>query len=127
MEFQIAVAVDAGIGGLTGFVAAHKAPDDLIFKILLEIEYIVGHPQPLGHAPGILHIIQGAAGGFLPLSQNRIVKQPHGGADAAIAFLLHQIGGNGAVHAAAHADEHCVCLLGQIFGDQSVFHGIPPC
>ena len=60
-KFHISVAVDAGIGGDAGPVAFNKFVHHLFGKGILEVEHIVGHPQPVGHAPGVLHILQGAA------------------------------------------------------------------
>ena len=60
-KFHISVAVDAGIGGDAGPVAFNKFVHHLFGKGILKVEHIVGHPQPVGHAPGVLHILQGAA------------------------------------------------------------------
>ena len=100
VKFQMAVTVDAGIGGQTLLVAGYKFLNDLTVKIVLEIKYIVANAQTAGNCPGIFHIIQRTAGAFLGAA----VVQPHGGSDAFIASLFHEIGGNGAVYAAAHAD-----------------------
>ena len=104
-EFQIAVAVDAGVGGAAGIIGVHKFIDDVGVEFLGEIEYIVGNAHPPGHAAGVLHIVQRAAG-LGPVGGLHLPGvQPHGGADALEARLLHQQRGHRAVHAAAHSDQ----------------------
>ena len=61
-EFQAPVAVDAGIGGVTGAVFRHEVVHDVPCKPFRLIEYIELHPQPIGHAAGIVGIVSGAAG-----------------------------------------------------------------
>ena len=104
-EFQEAVAVDAGAGGKAHFIASDKFFHDAAAEVILEIKGIVRNAHAPGHASGILHVIQGAAGAFLLLAQNVVAEQPHGGADAVKARLLGKEGRNGAVNAAAHTDQ----------------------
>ena len=110
-KFQIAVAVDAGVGRPAVFIGVDKPVHDLFFEVCRKVENIVGHMQTIRHAPCVLHIVQGAAGLF-PLDPCLFVlEQFHGRTDAFIAFLLHQKRRNGTVYAAAH-------------GNQSLFHTI---
>ena len=98
------VAVNTGIGGQTGFVAADKLVHNLFGKIFLEIEGVEGNSQIPGHTSGILHIVQGAAFAFgQVLFLGRI--EPHGGSDAVKTGFFGQKCGYGAVHAAAHSDQ----------------------
>ena len=103
-EFQIPVAVDAGIGRQAAFVTGgellhHRRP-----KGILEVEHPVGNPQPEGRRPGVLHVLQGAA---RPAAESRVpaVKELHGAARAVIAPPLQQESGSGRVNAAAHRDQ----------------------
>ena len=104
-EFQMAIAQNAGVGGAALIIGIHKGVYHLFVEIVGEIEYIVGNSQPPGHTPGILHILQGAAGlrsvGALHLPG----IQPHGGPDAGISRLLHPQCSHRAVHSAAHSNQ----------------------
>ena len=102
VKFQIPIAVDAGIGSNAAFVAADKFRNDLFMEFCFCVENMKGHPQLPGDAPGIFHIVQRAAGACFFRVGNFIVVQPHGGSHAVISCFQHQIGGNRAVHAAAH-------------------------
>ena len=106
LELQVPVAVNTGVGGQTGLVAADKFLYDFLFKSFLEIKDVVGNSQPVGHAAGILYIVQGTAGSGFARKQVVII-QPHGGADTVKAALQHQKCGHRTVHTAAHAD-HCL-------------------
>ena len=64
-EFQIAVAVDAGAGGLARLVAADELFHDAGTEVVLKIKGIVGNAHAAADAAGILHIVQGAAGALL--------------------------------------------------------------
>ena len=101
VEFQVTVALDAGIGGQAGFIAADKVANDLIIEIRCEIENVKWHTQAARHAAGILHIVQGAAGAVLGLT----VIKTHGGSHAVISRGLGQQSGGGAVHTTAHGDQ----------------------
>ncbi len=57
VEFQMPVAFDAGVGGQPLRLAADNLGDDLLFKSVLGVHDVEGHPQPSGHAPGILRIL----------------------------------------------------------------------
>ena len=110
-EFQIAVAVDAGTGGVAPLIAADEFIHDRLPEGILKIKGVVGHPHPAGHAFRVFHIVQGTAGALLILPQNIIAEQPHGGPNAVVARLLGQKCGHGAVYAAAHANQ---CFLHNI-------------
>ena len=105
VELQMAVAVNTGIGGQPVFVAGNKFADYLGFEILLKIKYIMGNPQALRHAAGVFRVIKRAAGSGLLQSQHFIVIQPHGGANAAVACILHQKSRHRAVNTAAHSNQ----------------------
>ena len=105
LKFQIAVAVNAGIGGGAAFIAADEFGNHLFLKVVREIKHVKGHSQSPGDTSGIFHIIQTAAGGLLIQTQNVVAEQTHGHAGAFIALLLHQKGSHRAVHAAAHGNQ----------------------
>ena len=114
-EFQIPVAVDAGIGGAALIIGVHEFVHDLPVEFLGEVEHIVPDAQPVGHTPGILHIVQGAAGFPTLGGSDLAVIQPHGGSDTFIACFLHQKSRHGAVHSAAHSNQrfHFVTSRGE--------------
>ena len=57
-ELQIAVAVNAGIGGAPLLIGLRKAIHHLAAELIGEVEHIVGHIQLISHAAGVLHILQ---------------------------------------------------------------------
>ena len=61
-ELDPVIAVDAGIGRSAFDIRIHKSLNNLFFKFILKIQYIVGHIQCLGNKPGIFHILQCTAG-----------------------------------------------------------------
>ena len=62
VKFHEPVAVDAGVRRPPGLIALGEAADDLVPEIVREIEHIIRHPEPVGHAPRVLHIVERAAG-----------------------------------------------------------------
>ena len=105
-EFEISVAVDAGVGGLSPLIGAGEAVHHLVMELAGEVEHIKRKAQLPGHRPGVLHIVQGAAAA-LPLHAHiSVVKQLHGHADEVVARLFQNPGRRGAVHAAAHGNGH---------------------
>ena len=98
------VALNAGIGGASGFVTGYELVHDIPAEIILEIEHIERHSQPERNAAGIGYIVQAAAGAVLIFGKDSVGKQAHGGADTVQACLLGQICCYGTVHTAAHGD-----------------------
>ena len=99
------VAVDAGIGRAAGFVDTDKLVNDPLPEGPGEVHDLIGHIQLEGHLLGVLNVLGRTAGGELSQTAARLAVLPHGDAHAAVALLLHQIGGDRAVNAAAHGDE----------------------
>ena len=62
-------------------------------ELLLDVQYVVGHSQPMAHHAGVFHVINGAASpvlvGHVGLVQ---VVQLHGDADDIVTLLLQQQG-----------------------------------
>ena len=117
VEFQIAVALNAGIGGGAAFIAMDEIADDLLVEVVGEIKNIVTHTQPGSDLSCVLHIVQTAAGAANLRADVGIVIQAHGGSRALVSGFFHQISRHGAVHAAAHGDQGLlgihIALLGQ--------------
>jgi hypothetical protein len=104
VEFQVPVAPDAGIGGQTRFVAADEGFHHMFGEIAPGINYLEGHAQLGGYGTGILRILPepAAAAGN---GKGFFVEHLHDGTHAAVAFLLGQTGGNGAVNSATHCNQ----------------------
>ena len=120
VEFQVAVAVNAGIGCTAPLISRYKPIHDLPAEVLFEVEHVVGHPQPGRHSPGILYILQGTAGSGTGYGHVLIFIQPHGGPHAVIPRPLHEIGRYRAIHSATHGNEGAVWIVG--FYGKHLFH-----
>ena len=104
-EFQIVVAVDAGVWRAPGKIAAHELLQDLFVEFILKIEHIKGDAELICHAARVRDVLQRAAGARAGDAGVVVGKQLHRAADAVIALLKHQLCGDAAVHAAAHGNE----------------------
>ena len=82
-EFQVPVALHAGVGGQPGLIAACKMIHYPAAEFPGEIQHVEGNPQPRRHSAGIRHGGGVAAAGILP------GVQLHGGAFAGVALLQH--------------------------------------
>ena len=58
VEFQIAVAVDAGVGGDAVLVGVDEAVDDAGGEFVLEVENVKRKAQTAGNAPGVLRVVE---------------------------------------------------------------------
>ena len=119
VKFQVAVAVDAGVGCQSGLVAADEITDYMLCKGTLGIEYIEGHAHFSGYGTGILRIVERAAAA-VAAGKNIAVKHTHHGAGAVIACLTGQPGGCGAVHTAGHGNQSFHCVIASFFGSIAV-------
>ena len=106
VKFQIPVAVNAGDGRAAALVDPHKFVNYFLVKILGEVEDIKGNAQCIGHRPGVLHVVQAAAGVAAGNARRRVLKKPHGHPDARISLLLQKAGGHAGIHPAAHGDQN---------------------
>ena len=102
-EFQMPVALNAGIGGDTAFVAADKVTDDPAVELLLKIQQVEGDVHFPGHGLRIPAVVIAAAG---------CTVKTHGAADTAVALLSQQKRSHTAVHAAAQSDEYIAVIHG---------------
>ena len=104
IKLQKTIAVDAGIRRLAVLIGIDKTLDDILGETFRKIKDIIGHPQTIGDASGIFHILQGAAGAFSGDTGVLVGKKLHGSAGAFVALLLHQKGSDTGIDAAAHGD-----------------------
>ncbi len=107
-ELEIAVAIDARVGCGACQVGVHKAIHHGALERLPKIEHMVGDAQALGHALRIGDVRKRAAGARAVCPKAARAGEAHGGADALVALLFEQVGGDARVHAAAHGDEHAL-------------------
>ena len=105
-EFQVAVAVDTGIGRPPLPVGIRKAVHHLTAKLIGEVKNVVGNPQTKRHAAGILHILQRAAGAATGNADVLVAVKGHGSADAVPAAVLQKVSGDAGINAAAHCDQY---------------------
>ncbi len=95
-EFQIAVAVDAGVGRGPLQIRLGKMIHDAGPEPGLAVPDQVGRAQLLADGPGLQGVAAAAAALF--------IVEPQGDAGDVMADLPGQQGGDGAVHAAGHGD-----------------------
>ena len=112
-EFQIAVAVNTGIGRPALLIGIGKSVHYLAAELIREVEHIVRHIQLAGHAAGILHIVQRAAGAAAGEADVLVAVEGHGGAGAVPALPLHEVSGDAGINAAAHCNQ---CFFHQTMG-----------
>src|SRR5690606_23788516 len=72
---------------------------------ILIIEDVVGDPQPVGHPTRIMYVLTGAAAAWA-VDRRAVIVELKGDADDVIALAYQQAGGDAAVHAARHGDDH---------------------
>ena len=104
-ELQVAVAVDAGVGGEALAVAGRELPDDLLPERIREVEDIVRDAQAEGGGAGVLHILQAAAGPATGEAGVLVLIELHGAAHAVVARVPQQLPRRAGVHAAAHGQQ----------------------
>jgi hypothetical protein len=109
LKFHVIVAVCARDGSASAKIVVHKGADDAIFKLMFEVDDVVGKIEMLRDALGVIDIIKRAAAVLhraisLELRQAALIPELHGQADDGTALLL-QDGRNGRrVNAAGHGD-----------------------
>ena len=107
-EFQVAVALRAGVGGVAALVGGNEVVDDVPGERLLEVGHVKGDAQLTGDPPRIGNVVQRAAGLVMPLDGFRAVPQLHGDADALVPLGVQQGGAYRTVNAAAHRHNHAL-------------------
>ena len=106
VEFQIAVAVDAGVRRNAVLIGVHKAVDDALGEFVLEVEDIIRHTEAVGHTACVLDIVERTAGVGLRNARVFIIIELHRAADAGEACVRQQLGRDGGIHAAGHGDQY---------------------
>ena len=106
VKFQIAVAVDAGVGGDAVLIGVDEAVDDAGGKFVLEVENVKREAQTAGNAPGVLRVVERAAGMALGDARVLVVIELHHAADAVVARVGQKLCRHAGIHAAGHGDEH---------------------
>ena len=103
-EFQVPVAVQTGVRRRPALIGRGKARHDLLAERILIVKDIVRHAQRVGHAAGILHIVERTAGVAARHAGILVFIQLHGHAHAVVTRLLHQVRRHARIHTAAHGD-----------------------
>ena len=102
-ELEVAVAIDAGIGGAPCLIG----PDEFLHHMALEglahVDDLVGEAQACTDRGGVVGVRPAAAG-----AGRGIAVQQHGGAKAVVPLLGEQVGGDARIDAAAHGDEYAL-------------------
>ena len=106
VKFHRAVAVDAGVRRAAGLIGRNELLNDLLAEILGVVHNLEGNVELERDLGGVLNVLGRAAGVKAALPQILVLVQAHRRAHAAVARLLHQVGSDGAVHAAAHGDQY---------------------
>ena len=84
VELHIAVAVDAGVWRAPRKIACNKLVDDLLAKVVREVEDKIVHAEAVRHAARVLHIVKRAAGVRAVNARIGVVVELHRAADAEI-------------------------------------------
>ena len=106
-ELQVAVAVHAGNRRAAAGVLAHEVRDHLLGELPLEIDDVVGDADAPGHTPGVVQVVDRAAGAEADFSL-ALVVQLHRQTDHLVALLREERRSDGGVDAAGHGydDSH---------------------
>lgn len=102
VEFQIPVAVDAGIGRPSGLVFADELSDDTLLEQPGTANRLMRDAELMAYEGRVVFIPVGSAALRVVTQKSRGTVQPHRCTGAVTARPLHQKRGDGAVHAAAH-------------------------
>ena len=105
-ELQPVVAHDAWIGRAASRVLVDEVVDDVLLKLVLEVNDVVRDADSCGSGTGVLLVLDAAAVA-LATEGVRVGVGPeaHRDADNVEALTLEQGGSGSGVHTAAHTDE----------------------
>jgi len=103
-KLELFVAHDTRVGGASGAVFAGEVIDDHFLKLIRLVDDIVGNAERVGDATRIGHGL-GAAAFILSARDAILGPDLHGDADHIVALLLEEVGRNGGIDAAAHAEQ----------------------
>jgi hypothetical protein len=105
VELHGLVAADAGDRRLAAGVAIGEIPHHGVAEACLAVQHVMRDVEQVGHAPGIMDVLAGAAGA-LAAHGGAVVVELQGGADHLMPLGLKQPGDDAAVHAAGHGDKN---------------------
>ena len=91
-------------------ILREKGVDEAVYdaggKFVLEVENIKREAQTAGNAPGVLRVVERAAGMTLGDARVLVVIELHHAADAVVARVGQKLCRHAGIHAAGHGDEH---------------------
>src|SRR5439155_26170194 len=61
VELEMVIAERARNGGAAGEIFAHERAHNVLLKALLLVDDVVGYAEMLGHATGVVHVVERAA------------------------------------------------------------------
>ena len=103
VELEVAVAQQAGVGGPSAAILRREHVDHPGLKRLLQIDDVIRHVELLGHAPGVLKIVDRTTPAGMAV---RAPREQHGNRDHLVARLDQQRGRHRAIDAAAQRGQH---------------------
>lgn len=101
-EFEMTVAVYAGVRRFARDIGVTESLDHIIEKVRLHIENVVIDPQLAADLFCIVEVLERAATRFLPVADERVSEKLHGNADDIESLVDEQLRRDGTVDAAAH-------------------------
>ena len=104
VEFQITVAVNAGVRCSAVNVSVYETVDNVAFKAVGKVENVVRHAKAGCYAAGICYIVDRAAAVGFGNADILVGKKLHSYTGAFVALLQHHQCGNAGINAAAHSD-----------------------
>ena len=104
VEFQIAVAVNAGVRRSAVNVSVNETVDNIALEAVGKVENVVRHAKAGCYAAGICYIVDRAAAVGFGNTDILVGKKLHGYAGAFVALLQHHQCGNAGINATAHSD-----------------------
>ena len=93
-ELEVAVAVDARVGGAPLLIGADELVDDRTRERLAEVDGLPGDAQPRADGLGVLQVGQRAAGTLGVVAEGAAAREAHGRPDAFVSLLLEHVGGD---------------------------------
>ena len=101
VELEVTVALDTRVRGQSGDVVGDVGLDNELLEVVTEVEHVVVDTQLLGDATGIVDV-----GDRATARVALAAPQLHRDADDIVPLGREEGGGNGAVDATGHGDEH---------------------
>ena len=112
-EFEFLVAHHARVGRAPGLVLGGEVIDDLRLEIGGLLDDVMRDAEGMGDAAGIRD--GGGAAAFILRAGDAVLRPDfHGHADDVVALLLEEMGGDGGIDAAGHADDDALGWGGHV-------------